>query len=63
MAAHWAALAQIGLCDRQLKSDFDGRGGLRRASLADQDIAACWARWLDWAGLEQVGTLQRIAKQ
>jgi hypothetical protein len=26
---------------------------------AFDDFASCWKRWLDWAGLEQVGILER----
>ena len=40
-----------------------GRGTPTRKDAAFDDFASCWKRWLDWAGLEQVGMLERGAKR
>ena len=39
--------------------DFVWRGEAYSEAEAFDAFADCWGRWLDWAGLEQVGDLQR----
>ena len=39
--------------------DFVWRGEADSETEAFDAFADCWARWLEWAGLEQVGDLQR----
>jgi hypothetical protein len=39
--------------------DFTWRGQADTEAEAFDAFAECWSRWLDWAGLEQVGELQR----
>ena len=43
--------------------DFIWSGEAESEAEAFEGFERCWSRWLDWAGLEQVGELQRGVKR
>jgi hypothetical protein len=43
-------------------SDFVWHGEVETEDEAFDALAACWSRWLDWAGLEPIGSLERGAR-
>jgi hypothetical protein len=43
--------------------EFIWQGDADREQEAFESFAGCWRQWLEWAGLEQVGDLQRGVKR